>query len=752
MSSVDHQVQKELFETCMDLLGRYTYGSCSSTPSNHPYADLLVDRTKAKTWLFGSSTVTISTSGCTSRIVSDGLCQRCLHHFKRISGADENVSSLSSSSSSASIIGHHSERRRHQSDYGRGTRVGSLHASVLSSCNTKSLRSMDDSHLSSFEYASQCNLDYARAGTCSCLCQGWAEIVVRKPTGKITSMMRLVNSLSLPMSNIGVPSDFSNLYDPHFLNFTRTIVEQVKSDDTFDDNVILRDNGSNANETVVTTSASTVEQNTSIGQRTSTDVTNTTASTECKDLPASDSQIDIGVEPLCLPLSGRNSSEDGNTDIITCSMDTNIACFHSNDSTSGTSGMATESSSSSSVFSSSSTSSVNSTIGTVGSNSISNNGTWSSNMSKQKIARAQSLGQSDRSRVSPDKVHRPELTIPNSINSADFNDNSNQTATAPPVLTSTSNVFTSLTPRQRSHTVSGQQGQRHTLSGHYTGASSCLGSNNFLSSASSGYNEPKVHGISPSFVFLKLYSNFAAIHDHDKKPLLLVGDNLNRAIRHIDLIFPFETHKIAIVYVGHGQEDSKLAILGNDHGSYRYQEMLSRIGVLQRLSEIDETTCFIGGLDKSGKDGKFVYCWHDHLTQVVFHVATLMPTDTVKDKMLIGKLKHIGNDSVVIVYNDSGRPFDRATLAVRTFFSLSLSSIRLTHPLLFYSFTIQSEFLRFYIIVTPLGGNLNHVQIQTDPGMLFSFCVRLSLTDVLIFSFIRRDIKNYRSCRIFSTI
>lgn len=212
------------------------------------------------------------------------------------------------------------------------------------------------------------------------------------------------------------------------------------------------------------------------------------------------------------------------------------------------------------------------------------------------------------------------------------------------------------------------------MSGHFTGASSGLGSNSFLPSASSGYNEAKVHGISPSFVFLKLYSNFSSIHDHDKKPLLLLGDNLDRAIRNIDLIFPFETHKIAIVYVGHGQEDSKLAILANDHGSFRYQDMLTRIGDLQRLSEIDETTCFIGGLDKSGKDGKFVYCWHDHLTQVVFHVATLMPTDTVKDKMLIGKLKHIGNDSVVIVYNDSGRPFDRATLTVRIHSPLSLPS------------------------------------------------------------------------------
>jgi tuberous sclerosis protein 2 len=42
------------------------------------------------------------------------------------------------------------------------------------------------------------------------------------------------------------------------------------------------------------------------------------------------------------------------------------------------------------------------------------------------------------------------------------------------------------------------------------------------------------------------------------------------------------------------------------------------------------------------------------LLQVIFHVATLMPTNLEKDPQCNKKKRHIGNDFVAVVYNDAG--------------------------------------------------------------------------------------------------
>lgn len=49
--------------------------------------------------------------------------------------------------------------------------------------------------------------------------------------------------------------------------------------------------------------------------------------------------------------------------------------------------------------------------------------------------------------------------------------------------------------------------------------------------------------------------------------------------------------------------------------------------------------------------------------QVIFHVATLMPTRE-SDPMCNGKKLHIGNDYVTIVYNESGDEYNIQTVKV----------------------------------------------------------------------------------------
>lgn len=46
---------------------------------------------------------------------------------------------------------------------------------------------------------------------------------------------------------------------------------------------------------------------------------------------------------------------------------------------------------------------------------------------------------------------------------------------------------------------------------------------------------------------------------------------------------------------------------------------------------------------------------------VMFHVATLMPHN---DPSCLNKKRHIGNDFVTIVYNDSGKPYNVQAIRV----------------------------------------------------------------------------------------
>lgn len=53
-------------------------------------------------------------------------------------------------------------------------------------------------------------------------------------------------------------------------------------------------------------------------------------------------------------------------------------------------------------------------------------------------------------------------------------------------------------------------------------------------------------------------------------------------------------------------------------------------------------------------------------SSAIFHIATLMPTKD-SDKNRCDKKRHLGNDFVSIVYNDSGEDFKLGTIKVREF-------------------------------------------------------------------------------------
>ena len=88
------------------------------------------------------------------------------------------------------------------------------------------------------------------------------------------------------------------------------------------------------------------------------------------------------------------------------------------------------------------------------------------------------------------------------------------------------------------------------------------------------------------------------------------------------------------------------------------------MGQLISLTDVDPTTTFLGGLDQKGSSGKYTYLWKDEVMQVIFHIATMMPKDE-KDPDCNHKKRHIGNDYVCIVYNESGEEYKISTLKVR---------------------------------------------------------------------------------------
>uniref|UniRef100_A0A8C2TD42 Tuberin n=1 Tax=Coturnix japonica TaxID=93934 RepID=A0A8C2TD42_COTJA len=202
-------------------------------------------------------------------------------------------------------------------------------------------------------------------------------------------------------------------------------------------------------------------------------------------------------------------------------------------------------------------------------------------------------------------------------------------------------------------------------------------------------NAEKVPGINPSFVFLQLYHS-PFFGDENNKPLLLPNESFEKSVQLLDQIPSYDTHKIAVLYVGEGQSNNEIAILSNEHGSYRYTEFLTGLGKLIELKDCQPDKIYLGGLDVCGEDGQFTYCWHDDIMQAIFHIATLMPTKDL-DKYRCDKKRHLGNDFVSIVYNDSGEDFKLGT--------------------------IKGQFNFVHVIITPLDYDCNLVTLQCRKDM-----------------------------------
>lgn len=145
------------------------------------------------------------------------------------------------------------------------------------------------------------------------------------------------------------------------------------------------------------------------------------------------------------------------------------------------------------------------------------------------------------------------------------------------------------------------------------------------------------------------------------QPILLPEDDIvKRAISSFDRNDTVDGHKAGVIYIAAGQS-SETEILSNTSGTKTYDDFLDGLGTKVRLREAMFNT---QGLDRGhDMDGTHTYAWRDRVSEIVFHVTTMMPTNIEEDFQCIGKKRHIGNDYVNIIYNDSGLPFSFDTFS-----------------------------------------------------------------------------------------
>ncbi|KAL5289618.1 RALGAPA2 family protein [Megaselia abdita] len=137
--------------------------------------------------------------------------------------------------------------------------------------------------------------------------------------------------------------------------------------------------------------------------------------------------------------------------------------------------------------------------------------------------------------------------------------------------------------------------------------------------------------------------------------MLTKNEKLYRDLRNVDLQKCRETHKIAVIFVGFGQED-KNSILQNSSGSANFENFVAAIGW---EVELETHMGFFGGLPKQGCGHTAPY-YATPFLEVIYHVATRMPSNT--QEAVLTKTRHLGNDEVFIVWSEHCRDYRRDIL------------------------------------------------------------------------------------------
>ena len=129
-------------------------------------------------------------------------------------------------------------------------------------------------------------------------------------------------------------------------------------------------------------------------------------------------------------------------------------------------------------------------------------------------------------------------------------------------------------------------------------------------------------------------------------------------MRHVDSLWHRDVHKVALVYIRRGQE-SKEAILSNAVASADFDALVDALGW---TVDLDTHPGYLGGLAK-GRGTSTYYA--DASCELMWHVSTRLALDD--DGVGTHKrLRHLGNDEVLVVWSEHWRPYHRNTIATGT--------------------------------------------------------------------------------------
>jgi tuberous sclerosis protein 2 len=179
----------------------------------------------------------------------------------------------------------------------------------------------------------------------------------------------------------------------------------------------------------------------------------------------------------------------------------------------------------------------------------------------------------------------------------------------------------------------------------------------YIWSGSAPSQRRKKVSVDPAFMALQISSYPDLQYQNATRPIT-DESLLATFVRNLDRMPVIDTHKVGIMYVAPGQTQEQ-DILRNSHGSPAYTRFLEGIGRLVNLR--GQVDVYAGGLDPD-RDGEYAYAWWDDIGQILYHTATMMPSHE-DDTQCVYKKRHIGNDHVRIVWNDSGIPYRFDTLA-----------------------------------------------------------------------------------------
>ncbi|XP_059548726.1 tuberin isoform X7 [Myotis daubentonii] len=650
----------ELTETCLDMMARYVFSNFTAVPKRSPVGEFLLAGGRTKTWLVGNKLITVTTSVGTGTRSLLGLDSGELEGSPELSSdlsmhrrqTKEAPAKLESQAGQQVCLGAR-DRVRSMSG-GHGLRIGALDTPASHFPGSPAFPGPQTAPASKPEKASASTQRPVQkektnlAAYVPLLTQGWAEILVRRPTGNTSWLMSLENPLS-PFS-----SDINNMPLQELSNALMAAERFKERRDTA------------LYKSLSVPAASSAKP--SPPPRSNTDsavVLEEGSPDEANLLPPEleDFEATLGTDRRCRHAEAysRSSSTSSQEE----------KSFHAEELSAG--GIPIERA----VSSEAARPSVDL--------SFQPSQPLSKSSSSPELQTLQDIlgdpgNKADVGRLSPEAKARSQSGILDGEGTA---------WSAPGEASRGPSHAEGPMPSGCPRSPSGLRPRGYTISDSAPSRRGKRVERDSFKSRAGAANAEKVPGINPSFVFLQLYHS-PFFGDESNKPILLPNESFERSVQLLDQIPSYDTHKIAVLYVGEGQSNSELAILSNEHGSYRYTEFLTGLGKLIELKDCQPDKVYLGGLDVCGEDGQFTYCWHDDIMQAVFHIATLMPTKDV-DKHRCDKKRHLGNDFVSIVYNDSGEDFKLGT--------------------------IKGQFNFVHVIITPLDYECNLVSLQCRKDM-----------------------------------